>query len=66
MIRDSSLGRWIGSRPEDGLRGMGIGLGELPVLHKLSNVAGERCANCCEFGKMDASGARLDPVIGKA
>src|SRR6266446_3689030 len=51
---------------EDRLGRVGKGIGELPVLHQLADMAIERRANRRELGEMNMPRAGLDPVIGQA
>ena len=51
---------------EKRLCGIGEGVGELPVLHQLADMAIEGAANCRELGEMNVPGPRLDAMVGQA
>ena len=55
-----------GRLAEERLCGIGEGVGELPVLHQLADMAIEGGANCRELGEMNVPGARLDAMVGQA
>ena len=50
---------------EEHLGGVDKGVGELTVLHELTDMAIEGSANRRELGKMNVPPAGLDPVIGQ-